>query len=672
MTSLYTESEAASLSERVPALMEMGEAMRSRLVEPTLERLGRISATVFAFVEEYKRKVYGGHALDAAFAALNTGERVYATDEIRAAADIEFYSPDPIADIKTLCNRLHADGHPFVQAKEAAHNGTFTISVSFARVCDVTYMPNRVYNSIPVLPSQATTNAINAINAINATNTTNITNITTVHPHVALVDLLRMLCDPATSYWRLDRMLPRLLKLQQLYPLAARHTRASADPSADNTKADKTAAVDPVRYDAVHAHITRIFDWAKTRRDNIALIAHGAAASYRAETESSAIAALAARVCLGEMREITFVCVDYDDDVASATAALGMGGGPADVKRFNPFMDMMGARTDIRTRDSRRWLPNLSLIGANGRVVPCVVEPAGAARGDGAVRVATFEYVVMNTLAMVTLAQTRSIPAIEVVYRTLLHDLLCAKHLGGGSVGGMMSALTTGNVDYIGTAVSDMHSHLEARNHPSHPSRRGWMTYTPARGHVSGAAVFPVCDGAPIHVSSPVPTGGSAPMPDSSAVQHASGPSSSRSGLLLASRDVSAVHCASGAMSSTEQELMSSDVSPVHSASGPMSDKSPQELRSIDVSASLIAIPFRQYIELELAFIDLRRVIPVIQPMFSISQELKFNDVSDGIDSDSLNTDWSSQELTSSDVSDSRAARDSSLRRKSPMWFLWL
>ena len=70
------------------------------------------------------RKAYGGYALNAAILAVSPQDAIY--DAASPPPDVEFYSPDPVGDVVDICKRLHAEGHEYVQGKEAVHDGTWT------------------------------------------------------------------------------------------------------------------------------------------------------------------------------------------------------------------------------------------------------------------------------------------------------------------------------------------------------------------------------------------------------------------------------------------------------------------------------------------------------------------------------------------------------------------
>jgi hypothetical protein len=85
---------------------------------------------------------------------------------------------------------------------------------------DVSHMPLALYNAIPA-------------RTVPYAGAFRVMPLVVVDPVFAMIDHLKLLCDPLTSYWRLDRMLPRLMLIQRLFPAACtsrRWTSSSAGP----------------------------------------------------------------------------------------------------------------------------------------------------------------------------------------------------------------------------------------------------------------------------------------------------------------------------------------------------------------------------------------------------------------------------------------------------------
>jgi hypothetical protein len=97
-----------------------------------------------------------------------------------------------------IIDKLHEKGFETVEGREAQHKETYSIFVNYQLYCDITYIPNNVYNKIRFL---------------------NIDGFTVVHPWFMMIDYFRMFTDPLVSFWRLEKHFIRYLKLQKTYPL---------------------------------------------------------------------------------------------------------------------------------------------------------------------------------------------------------------------------------------------------------------------------------------------------------------------------------------------------------------------------------------------------------------------------------------------------------------------
>jgi len=195
----YNEAQAALVKEKMEQIMTSAERMSIMTVEPTLESRKRIMEKIKEHVRKQKRKVYGGIAINEFIRLKDSAEAFY--DESLDVPDIDFYSPDPVADMKAICLSLKDIGVNPVEGREAQHVDTFTIFANFWKCCDISYVPKIIYNRIPtdVLPD----------------------GLQYVRPSFMFIDFLRIINDPLMSYWRLDKNFPRFATLQKHYPLEA-------------------------------------------------------------------------------------------------------------------------------------------------------------------------------------------------------------------------------------------------------------------------------------------------------------------------------------------------------------------------------------------------------------------------------------------------------------------
>jgi hypothetical protein len=166
---------------------------------PSIEERKEVYNIIFKYVKDNKRKLYGGYALNKMLINKNKDYALYTEQD---TPDIDFYSPEPINDLIKLCNILYEKGYETVEGREAQHKETYSIFVNYQLYCDITYMPNNIYNKIRFL---------------------NIDGFTVVHPWFMMIDYFRMFTDPLVSFWRLEKHFIRYLKLQKTYPLPLIH-----------------------------------------------------------------------------------------------------------------------------------------------------------------------------------------------------------------------------------------------------------------------------------------------------------------------------------------------------------------------------------------------------------------------------------------------------------------
>lgn len=195
--SLYTLNDSKLLVEKIEEIMKNADEMGSKIVKPTIDELWEIMFTVRDFVKERKRKIYGGFALNKLIEDVAPEDKFYSDEDVKSW-DIDFYSPDPIGDAKELSNRLYAKGFKYVQAREAQHEETYKVYAETHDSADITYVPRNIYNKMP----------FKIVNGLYLTGA----------PFM-MIDYFRVMTDPLTSYFRLEKTFTRLCLMLKHYPL---------------------------------------------------------------------------------------------------------------------------------------------------------------------------------------------------------------------------------------------------------------------------------------------------------------------------------------------------------------------------------------------------------------------------------------------------------------------
>ena len=203
--SLYTETDSRLLAEKVGEIIKNAEEYSSHIVHPTKDLIRDIFMIVKNFVIAKERKVYGGFALNTLIGNVAPADKIYDDDNPKAW-DIDFYSPDPISDAKEISHILLSKGIHHVMAREALHNETYTVFAETENCADISYVPRNIYNKIP----------FTKINGMYVTN-----------PHFMMIDYFRVMTDPLTSFFRLEKTFTRLCVMLKHFPLP--HSTSSID-----------------------------------------------------------------------------------------------------------------------------------------------------------------------------------------------------------------------------------------------------------------------------------------------------------------------------------------------------------------------------------------------------------------------------------------------------------
>ncbi len=190
---IYNFSDVDMLYQNINNITDNINEIKSKLYPPTFEEKKKIQQIILDYIKEKKKKIYGGYALNKLLINKNY-ESIYKDYEI---PDVDFYSVDPNTDIIELCNKFNELNYK-VSAREAKHANTYSIFVNYDLYCDITYAPSCVFNAIPTI---------------------NIDGFYYSNPNFMIIDYLRMITDPLSSYWRLDKSFERLCLLEESYPL---------------------------------------------------------------------------------------------------------------------------------------------------------------------------------------------------------------------------------------------------------------------------------------------------------------------------------------------------------------------------------------------------------------------------------------------------------------------
>jgi len=194
---MYSITDLQIVKDNIDPIIDKIESDKLNIYEPTRDQQMKGINIVLQYIKEKKRKIYGGYAQNKVVMHKNPKDGFYPDYEI---PDIDFYSPEPLQDVKAICDLLYenkvGDGNS-IDGREAQHKETYKLFANFEEICDISYVPKYIYNKMPFIE----------INGINY-----------VHPSFMCIDLYRVLTDPHFSSRTWGKHFGRLLLLQKHYP----------------------------------------------------------------------------------------------------------------------------------------------------------------------------------------------------------------------------------------------------------------------------------------------------------------------------------------------------------------------------------------------------------------------------------------------------------------------
>ena len=194
---IYDNNTIKLFYDNFDGIIDKVNSIKFSEYEPTQIEMDSVYETIFKFIKDNRKKIYGGIALDYLFKEKKLVYSVYCGDY--DYPDIDFYSTEPMSDLIKLCDILHEKSFKYVRGREALHKETYSLYVNNKLYCNITYMPKNIFNKLPYKI---------------------IDGYIIVQSQFLTIDYLRILTDPICSYWRLKdkNCFDRYYELQKLYP----------------------------------------------------------------------------------------------------------------------------------------------------------------------------------------------------------------------------------------------------------------------------------------------------------------------------------------------------------------------------------------------------------------------------------------------------------------------
>jgi len=147
------------------------------------------------FLRSNRLLCYGGTALNN---ILPKSDQFYNKDI--ELPDYDFYSITPKEDAIKLADIYYSKGYTDIEAKSAAHVGTYKVYVNFMPIADITLLPTELFNNI-------------------YKNSIIIDKIHYVDANFLRMNIYKELCNPEGDVSRFEKIYKRLLLLNKHYPI---------------------------------------------------------------------------------------------------------------------------------------------------------------------------------------------------------------------------------------------------------------------------------------------------------------------------------------------------------------------------------------------------------------------------------------------------------------------
>lgn len=214
---MYSDTDIELVISKIDEISEKIENEKLYIYEPTRDEQIKGINIVLEYVKNNHRKIYGGYAQNQLVMHKEPKDNFYPESNI---PDIDYYSAEPLEDVKNICDLLHEAkiGENVVEGREAQHSETYKVFLNFADACDISYVPKYIFHKIPFI----------TIDGINY-----------VHPYFIYIDLYRVLSEPHFSSRTWGKHFARLCLLQKHYPLKVYNERLNKSYDVKNDVAIK-------------------------------------------------------------------------------------------------------------------------------------------------------------------------------------------------------------------------------------------------------------------------------------------------------------------------------------------------------------------------------------------------------------------------------------------------
>ncbi len=297
----------------IPNLIIENKKVLDVKIIPTKKKMLQAADIVKEYIIKNKRKVFGGMAINEAIIAKNPKKSLYTSNDF---PDYDFYSPDPIKDMITIANLLVKAGFKEVSAKEAFHTNTYKIQAELYEneLADISYVWSFNYHKIPTFVVKG---------------------IHYVRPEFQIMDMYRILTNPMTGWFKVEKTYERCQLLENFY---LTQTKKQISQLSYNKK-----SLDTPKY--LMSHLNELIDNFLKVRNDVIIIGNLA---YNNLIETSKIYNMKKKLI--PISKISVYTNNYDNVISDCISFIKKNldkTGDLTVDQYHPFLELYGKSSSI-------------------------------------------------------------------------------------------------------------------------------------------------------------------------------------------------------------------------------------------------------------------------------------------------------------------------------------
>ena len=302
------------VKKHIPNLIIENEKVLDVKILPSKKKMLQATDIVKEYIIKNKRKVFGGMAINEAIIYKEPKKALYTSTDF---PDYDFYSPDPIKDMVTIANLLVKAGFINVSAKEAFHANTYKIKAELyeKELADISYVWSFNYHKIPTLVVKG---------------------IHFVRPDFQIMDMYRILTNPMTGWFKVEKNYERCQLLEDLYLIKSKK-------QVSQLSYNKKSICDTPKY--LFSHLDELTNNFIKVRNDIIVIGNLA---YNNLIKTSKIYDMKKKII--PISKISVYTNNYNNVVSDCISFIKNNldkSGSLTVDQYNPFLELYGESTSI-------------------------------------------------------------------------------------------------------------------------------------------------------------------------------------------------------------------------------------------------------------------------------------------------------------------------------------